>query len=120
MSTSHSDSTTFNLARLGTVVLLAFLVAAIARADNGNAGKDRLPSVAVKYGDLDISTDAGARALYARLGIAAKRVCPDAGSRDLRTFQLVQACRHQAVDRAVRNLDSAALASVHSQHVTTG
>jgi UrcA family protein len=116
MYTRISDSTVFQLTRMGATALVSLLVAANASAGERLTVKDGVPAIVVKYGDLDISTEAGARALYARLETAAKRVCPDPASRDLSLFEAARACRQQALDRAVGALNSPALAAISSRH----
>ena len=120
MFTQVTVSKSIRRAGIGIAALASCMIAATAGADSKIHVKDRLPSVVVRYGDLDISTESGARALYARLGTAARRVCPDDNSYDLRMLQTVRACRQQAIDRAVTNLNSTALAAVHYKHVTSG
>ena len=61
----------------------------------------------VKFADLDISTVAGAEALYERIGRAARVVCRDAG----RNF--VRECQARATADAVSGVGSPLLSSVH-------
>jgi UrcA family protein len=57
----------------------------------------RAETVKVPYGDLDISSPAGAAELQARIHRAADRVC---GQDDAGTRIQVATCRHQAVNSA--------------------
>ncbi|MES1189630.1 MAG: UrcA family protein [Steroidobacter sp.] len=76
---------------------------------------DDVPSVTVKYGDLNLATSAGAQRLYRRIVIAAERVCPTEGTRDLNRLAHVRACRADAIARAVQAVNNAQLAAVHEQ-----
>jgi UrcA family protein len=57
------------LAHCAALLLAAVLVTSTAFAD------DQVRSETVKFGDLNVSTSAGAEALYGRIHAAAKRVC---------------------------------------------
>jgi UrcA family protein len=61
----------------------------------------------VRFKDLDLSTAEGARTLYERITFAARIVCRDADSREMRE------CRARAVDDAVRAVGRPLLSSVH-------
>ena len=69
------------------------------------------PSHVVHFGDLDISTTAGARALQARIAIAAFRVCREAmpGPAGVE----VVACQHTLTDAAVADLNDPTLTALH-------
>ncbi|MBV8687376.1 MAG: UrcA family protein [Alphaproteobacteria bacterium] len=56
-------------------------------------------SIAVRYGDLDLSDGAGAAQLELRLRQAASQVCGDYG-RDLSVNSSVQACKTRALANA--------------------
>ena len=77
---------------------------------------DTVPSVAVKYGDLDLGSPAGARVLFRRIEAAAKTAC--GGAPDIRQLDQLarfEACRRSAVARAVVAVDSPMLtAMAHS------
>jgi UrcA family protein len=70
------------------------------------------PRQVVMYDAGALSTDAGARAVYAQISRAAAKVCPNSYS--LLTSSLVQACREQAVANAVAKIHSQRLAAVHA------
>jgi UrcA family protein len=78
------------------------------------------PSVAVKYDPQSLSTDNGVGELYQRIQYAAKAVCPDGSVRDLAAQQQVQACRRQAVARAIAQIDNSRLAALHAGHTKNG
>ena len=63
---------------------------------------DTVPSVSVKYGDLNIGSPAGARLLLKRIEAAANTACGGAPDiRQLNQWASFEACRRSAVARAV-------------------
>ncbi len=70
-------------------------------------------STEVRYGDLDLVSDAGTSALYSRLRHASRRVCGSADLRNLREYSAMQSCRVEALDRAVDDVGSARLSALH-------
>jgi UrcA family protein len=71
-----------------------------------------VPQKVVRYDATALSTDAGARALYARIARAAEKVCPNDYS--LLNNGLVRECREQAVAAAVAKIGNQRLAQVHA------
>ena len=74
-------------------------------------------SQVVRFGDLNLASDAGAQTLYGRINLAARRVCAGAnddrfGNRDYR------ACMKKAVDDAVAQVDRPTLYAVHQSGKT--
>ena len=65
----------------------------------------------VRFKDLDLSTAEGAQTLYERISFAARVVCRDVGSTEMRE------CRARAVDDAVRAVGRPLLSSVHRSSV---
>jgi UrcA family protein len=87
------------------------LAAALAVAGSAFAQTDDDPgaphSVAVRYADLNLSSEAGARAMLDRITDAASRAC--GGDVDLRMLErraLYNRCKADTIDRAVRALDA--------------
>jgi UrcA family protein len=120
-----NSSTTINTAASGRKILLTLLagslIGSICAATAGAATADSdVPSVTVRYDDLNLSSEAGTRALYNRLVVAAKQVCPDDSSRQLATLQLVKVCREQAVINAARQIPSPQLAALVARAVKSG
>jgi UrcA family protein len=67
----------------------------------------------VQFGDLDLSAQAGNRALYARIRTAAKRVCAETAS-PLWAHQIVAGrCQRAAVANAVAAIGNGRLTAVH-------
>jgi len=68
---------------------------------------DSVPSVSVRYSDLDIASPAGVQMLLKRIDAAANTACggvPDI--RQLHQWANFEACRRSAVARAVATVDS--------------
>jgi len=99
---------------------LAALAACII-AGTAYAGSPAEPSVAVPFGDLNLTTERGADALYARLTAAARQVCAANGLdiRDLQAYAAVRSCESQAIAHAVHDVQApkvaARLAARHEQ-----
>jgi UrcA family protein len=68
---------------------------------------DTVPSVTVKYSDLNIGSRPGAQVLLKRIEAAANTAC--GGAPDIRRLDRLasfEACRRSAIDRAVVAVDS--------------
>jgi UrcA family protein len=93
---------------------------AAATASAGTACAEHSPAVAtrdasavrVSYRDLDLATDAGSRALYERITHAARKVCAVSDIRDLTALAQSDSCERSAVSQAVRQVQSARLATL--------
>ena len=75
-----------------------------------------VPSVVVRFADLNLGTERGVRTLYARIAGAARTVCPDALISDLHSAARIHACQQQAIARAVREVNAPLLAAVYADH----
>jgi UrcA family protein len=69
----------------------------------------------VTYGDLNLESKPGAKALYARLRNGAEDVCASLEGRDLMFKRLWQSCFDKAVGTAVARVDKPELTSLHSK-----
>ncbi len=81
-----------------------------------NAADDSLPAKKVSYADLDISKPAGAQVLYRRIVGAAHQVCEFDGTRNIAVAERQRRCITQAVDGAVKSVDSSELTGLYSAH----
>ena len=79
-----------------------------------------LPTITVRYGDLNLTTDQGTRVLYRRLTGAANLVCPTADNRDLNGSTQAAKCRATAIAAAVKKINNAHLAEIASGRTRTG
>jgi UrcA family protein len=81
---------------------------------------DEAPSVVVRYGDLNLATEAGTNALYSRIVAAARQVCPQADQKDLTAFHLSKVCQANAIARAVQEVHSPQLAAAYTARSRRG
>ena len=79
-----------------------------------------VPSVKVRYDDLNLATASGVNALYRRISAAARDVCPDVYSRDPHVALAAQHCQAAAIAKAVSEVNSPSLAMVHASHASRG
>lgn len=70
-----------------------------------------IPSLQVRYGDLDLATSAGVAALYRRIAAAAQEVCPRAEPAEIERYRASRACQAQAIERAVHEVHNPHLAA---------
>ena len=80
---------------------------------NTEAAADRR-QMAISYSDLNIHSEAGARALLGRLKMAARVVCgPEPVFGELQRTEAYETCRLSALDHAVAAIDSPELAEIY-------
>ena len=90
------------------------VAAVLALSGLANAGTPKdLPSVVVKYGDLNLDTQAGVRKLHSRLRNAAQQVCSPLNSRVLGLRDQYEQCVSDAVTQSVAAVGNAELRSYH-------
>jgi len=69
----------------------------------------------VSFADLDLTNSKGVAALYRRIKSAADLVCENAGERGTLLMSMyVRKCTRQAIDQAVREVNSSGLKSLHA------
>jgi UrcA family protein len=83
-------------------------------------GEGDVPAVAVKYDPMSLTSDRGARQLYSRLKNAAAEVCPQYAGGGLLVSAAIQACRDQAVARAVLQINNPRLVAVYRSSIKNG
>jgi len=66
----------------------------------------------VRYGDLNLATEAGAKALYGRLRRAASRVCTIQGSVLMDGWRL---CYEKSLNSAVASINEPLIAALHNR-----
>jgi UrcA family protein len=101
--------------------MLAALTAcmAVGLADVAHAATpDAAPSVRVRYGDLNLTSEQGAHTLHARIAAAARQVCAPDGldMRNLQAYAAERSCERQAIANAVREVHGAKVASLAARH----
>jgi UrcA family protein len=97
--------------------LLGALGAGVAGAEPAD---DSVPSVVVRYQDLSLATDDGVKTLYRRIARAATQVCPEETRANLSVHTVIEACRQQAIARAVQQIHNSRLAALHAAHAKQG
>lgn len=96
------------------LIKLLPVAAAFALAGVAHAGTVReLPSVVVKYGDLNLDTVDGVATLHTRLSRAAREVCSQLDSRVLGLREQYELCVSGAVTESVAKVDNPRLTSFH-------
>lgn len=107
-----------NVVRVFIIAMVGSLTAGLAApslaADSGD-----LPSVTVRFGDLNVSSPEGAATLYGRISAAAKGVCASLDGRDLGSRARWDACVHKAIADAVTKVNQPALFVVYNQRNKT-
>jgi UrcA family protein len=103
-----------------TALTACIAIGACAAAARAGEPSATAPTVKVAYGDLNLATDSGNSALYARLEKAAAKVCVVSDIRDLAAVAAKAACEHQAIARAVSQINSPRLAALHSARAPRG
>jgi UrcA family protein len=101
-------------------VLVGCLLAGSVGAAQAATSTDAVPTVVVRYGDLDLSSTEGARVLYQRISVAARQVCPVEFSRAVLQVGKNRACREAAIERAVNAVNNPQLVAMRSEHVKRG
>ena len=96
---------------------IKLLPLAAALAFSGYAGASttdiELPSVVVKYGDLDLSTKSGVTSLHSRLRSAARQVCSELDSRVLGLREEYERCVKDAITQSVAKVGNRNLSQFH-------
>jgi UrcA family protein len=119
-----STITAFNTAKtqtavaLGAVaaVLLGFAMIPVASA----ATADDSPVLTVRYDAHSLESESGARAVYEKIASAARQVCVESPSHDLRAFHEAYVCRKAAIARAVEQIHHPRLVEIASQRAKRG
>ena len=78
------------------------------------APPQNVPSVVVKFADLDLSRSEGARVLYQRLKRAAEAICAPLDDRELARHMHFTACLQNAISTAVVKANRPALTAYYT------
>jgi len=73
-----------------------------------------LPTVTVRYADLNLNTPAGVEMLYARLRAASRSVCGVVDAHGLNDAQAAKSCYREVLEAAVENVHLPTLTALHS------
>ena len=109
---NHINDSNRPLAALALSAWLATLPIATPAAELPDLGTG--PRVAVRYGDLNLSSAEGARVLLRRIEAAARKVCDDPGdARQLARWTAFRSCYVGAVARGVQDVGTRTLVDVY-------
>jgi UrcA family protein len=108
------------IAALAAATITAVTFASLSTPAHAASQSDIAPSVVVHYEDLNLSTDAGTKALYLRIAAAARQVCPDTYSRELARVAMGKKCQDAAIGKAVNDVHSPQLAAIHAVRTQRG
>src|SRR5262249_28725659 len=100
-----------------TVAFLGVFAWGLANASHASDSFDA-PRVTVKFGDLNLSSPAGAATLYSRIRAAAKSVCDPQDIGSLYGRLRVSQCVHQAIADAVTKVNAPGLYAVYNSKNT--
>jgi UrcA family protein len=115
MSRSIPGSSNYSRASAALTALTACLLVGVAGSAFATADDDSASSVTVSYRDLNLATDQGTKALYARIVSAARVVCgaDEVDIRDLGALSSERSCEQQAIEHAVSDVHSAKQAALY-------
>jgi UrcA family protein len=116
----YRKSDSLRRTRARAVMLVGFVLAAAASLTQAAAPADDVPSITVKFADLNLSTEEGTNRLYSRITSAARAVCERGDPRDLATFAARRACESAAIARAVSDVHSPRLAATYAARIKHG
>jgi UrcA family protein len=107
-------------ARGRAVMVIGCLAAIASGATLAATPAANVPSVTVKYGDLNLSTDEGAQRLYGRITQAARSVCETQNGRDPKAVATSRTCESAAIARAVSDVHSPGVAATFATRISRG
>jgi UrcA family protein len=99
-------------------MLAAGLFTLICATSGGSAlAAEQTLTKIVRYGDLNLDSEQGAQALYARLRSAAREVCSPLESIEMSRQRQWKSCFNNALATAVGQVDKTMLSALHVQAV---
>jgi UrcA family protein len=99
-------------AKLYTAIYCAFGTAALCAVSASVQAAEDVPSKTVRFADLNVTNQAGAKVLYNRIRAAALDVCGRSASTDPIMRPAAHACIEKAIDKAVKDVNAPALTSL--------
>jgi len=104
----------FGPAKRYALVAMALLAGALTANLASAATPDNEPKQSVvNFSDLDLSRPQDAHRLYRRIKYAARQVCDNNPSSDLRLLEMYETCMAKAINDAVAQVQSAQVAAIH-------
>jgi UrcA family protein len=116
-----SHETTIKTQSISAVSILAagFLTLGCLALDGSvQAAEPQYDRAVVAFGDLNLDSEQGVKALYARLRSGAEDVCFSFDGRDLAFKKLWQSCFDGAIASAVAQINRTGLTTLHNQTVS--
>jgi UrcA family protein len=122
MNSTHTRITHPRRALATIGAFAALLVGAGAAGSAFAASPANGPTLTVAYGDLNLASDQGNNALYARISAAARQVCAAdrVDIRDLGRYAQARSCEAQAIAQAVQAVHSPRLAALYNARAPRG
>lgn len=122
MKTAIKIQSTFTASLLAASFFALGCAAMGGRAQAGEPAQSTNTRI-VRYGELNLDSEQGAKVLYARIRSAAKDVCSSLEGRNFAEKKLWQGCFDQAVASAVGQVNNTRVTALHNQminHAATG
>ena len=95
------------------ITIAALAAMATANLATATPASEAPRSTVVRYGDLDLSRPGDARRLYGRIKRAARTVCDNHISSDIKRLNEYEKCLGKAMTEAVENLQSEQVTAIH-------
>jgi UrcA family protein len=102
-----------NPRKLVAAGVAASVLAGFSFGSNAFAADADVPSVTVKYADLNLENQEGVASLFHRIRAAARRVCNGDENRDLGSMQIASRCVDDSTARAVAKVNVAGLSAYY-------
>jgi UrcA family protein len=109
---------TQSISAAGILAVGFLILGCVAMDGNVQAAEAKYDSAVVAFGDLNLDSEQGAKALYGRLRNSAEDVCSSLEGRDLAFKKLWQSCFDSAVSSAVAQINRPGLTTLHNQTVS--
>jgi UrcA family protein len=120
MTATNRKSDSLRRTRARAVMLVGCVLATAASLTQAAAPAGDVPSITVKFADLNLSTEEGTNRLYSRITTAARAVCERGDARDLSAFAASRACESAAIARAVSDVHNPRLAAAYAARIKHG
>jgi len=109
----NTITTPTHLRRMIATAIFSVLASSLAAVCTAADGTDA-PQTLVKYADLNVSSPQGAASLYARIRMAADKVCRPLDNNDPASKMRMYSCIRKAIADAVTKVNQPALFAVYN------
>jgi UrcA family protein len=110
-------NTSRNTKRIALATIAALFLSSAAIGAYADDTANDVPTRTVRYSDLNLDTQAGAKALYQRIRYAAEQVCGNPDWRERLESAAVKACMARAISTSVHSVNNARLTSVYDSDI---